>query len=76
MTSDPGAAVRVHQLLDLRLRLLQRHPVSAALPFFPRLLLDSVHVCCYQHCSLVILSRLLEWDMQCAMRVYPNSDTF
>ena len=31
--SDPGAAVRVHQLLDLRLRLLQRHPVSAALPF-------------------------------------------
>ena len=34
MTSDPGAAVRVHQLLDLRLRLLQRHPVSAALPFF------------------------------------------
>jgi hypothetical protein len=36
---DPGAAVRVHELLDLRLRLLQRHPVSAAF-LSPLLILD------------------------------------
>jgi hypothetical protein len=29
---DPGAAVRVHELLDLRLHLLQRHPEGAAFP--------------------------------------------
>jgi hypothetical protein len=65
--SDPGAAVRVHQLLDLRLRLLQRHPVSAALPFpapttgFRTPVLLSAF-------SVVILSRLLGWecDLQCA----------
>lgn len=65
--SDPGAAVRVHQLLDLRLRLLQRHPVSAALPFpapttgFRTPVLLSTF-------SVVILSRLLGWecDLQCA----------
>jgi hypothetical protein len=65
--SDPGAAVRVHQLLDLHLRLLQRHPVSAALPFpapttgFRTPVLLSAF-------SVVILSRLLGWecDLQCA----------
>jgi len=67
VTSDPGAAVRVHQLLDLRLRLLQRHPVSAALPF-PRLLLDSVHLCC-QHCSLLFITLV---GMGFAMAAYPN----
>jgi hypothetical protein len=65
--SDPGAAVRVHQLLDLRLRLLQRHPVSAALPFpapttgFRTPVLLSAF-------SVVILSRLFGWecDLRCA----------
>lgn len=65
--SDPGAAVRVHQLLDLRLRLLQRHPVSAALPF-PAPTTGSRTPVLLSAFSVVILSRLLGWecDLQCA----------
>ena len=60
--SDPGAAVRVHQLLDLRLRLLQRHPVSAALPspLLSWIAYMRAHPCLllfieYQRCILVVV---------------------